>query len=252
MSSNATHVVSADGLFNAVFRQSSAKQTKNMLTCFLDSASLERQNFQAGVNNQLQEMRELISNLPATGGITDTRLESLFRQLMASPKMAALFSASCQMIDGTSYSNASIIKLLLERPDVVKKEFISSESDPLNIIGAKFTLTGNREVLLAYTEETLSVVGANPRVVKYKFATDSWPTASGALLSAEAYAIKEYYSNSSSSACPDETEILREQTDFTFEMIGTLSPCPMDTLTSDVDINGDGVIGEPQPTDAGA
>ena len=245
MPSNIAHVVSADALFDTLFRQASANQSKSMMTCFLDKAALERQNFQSAVNNQLQEMRELINALPVGGGISDTRLETLFRQLMQSPKMAALFNSACQLIDGVSYSNASIIKFLLERPQVVKKEFLSSETDPLAIIGAKLTLTGNREVMLTYTETLLSADGVSPRVVKHAFSTEAWPTSGGAVLAAEAYAIKEYYTSNYANGCNDATEIVREQTDFVFEMAGTLSPCPIDGLTADLDINGDGTIGDP-------
>ena len=245
MTSNVAHVVAADGLFDAVFRQASAKQVKSMMGCFLDKAALERQNFQAAVNNQLQELRELMNALPSGGGISDTRLETLFRQLMQSPKMAALFNGACQVIEGVSYSNASIIKFLVERPQIIKKQYIASETDPLSLIGAKLTLTGNREVMLTYSEQTLSEVGVLPRVVKHTFSTDAWPTAGGVMLAAEAYAIKEYYSSTYANGCTDETEVLREQTDFVFEMSGTLAPCPLDGLTADLDINGDGTIGDP-------
>ena len=245
MTSHVAHVVPSDSLFSTVFRQASAKQTKSMLTCFLDKAALERQNFQSSVNNQLQAMRDLINGLPSGGSISDARLESLFQQLMQSSKMAALFNSACQVIDGVSYSNASIVKFLLERPQVVKEEFISSETDPLTIIGAKFTLTGNRQVMLAYQEDVLSQPGAMPRVVKHKFSTDAWPTVGGAMLAAEAYAIKEYYTNSYTNGCSDETEILREQTNFVFELVGTLTPCPLDGLSADLDIDGNGIIGDP-------
>ena len=254
MANITAHTVSADGLFDTVFRQASRKQSKAMLTCFLDQAQLQRESFQGSVNNQLNELRELINGIqPGTGGISDERLETLFQQLMSSPKMAALFSNACMTVNGVRYSNASIIKLLLERPQVVKTQYISSETDPTIIIGAKLELTGNREAVLNYSVETLSEAGATPVVTRHKFSTTAWPAADGTLLSAEAYSIKEAYASNHSNGCGETEEIIREQGNFVFEMGGVLQPCVIDNLSADLDVNGDGTIGTPAepPVDGG-
>ncbi|WP_020396104.1 hypothetical protein [Thiolinea disciformis] len=245
--STASHVIETGDVITQLFKESSDRQKRQMMSCFANSQELKRAQLEERLTTQLQQLRDLING--QTPGVNPSRLEELFKQLMQSEKMRAFFGNACTDVkapDGTikRISNASILRSFINRPQRIRTEFLRDTNQ--SAYGLKFWLTGDRSATLSIVDVRISADGELPEKWRKNFSTNSWPS-DGLPITAEFYSdYLKIPQTDEITGCSyiDEVELVR--TNLVFDYFGSLEPCTMTDLPDGIDIDGDGMIGTPQ------